>query len=136
MIDDCLFNRQLSIVVRQFDKHVVAFDVDDERRVLDVLVQAVSAGGDIELPSVPRAGHDVAVESSLTEGSACVRADSVERVKSALDVVQGDDSPGDGQLLRGARRDVADGGNAKGLRHGTIEFGVRSSEFGVGYFTP
>lgn len=50
------------------------------------------AGGDVELPSMPGAGDDIAAECAFTERSAGMWADTVKDVKLAGDVVDGKDA--------------------------------------------
>lgn len=46
------------------------------------------AGGDVELPAMPRTGQNAAIEPAFAERAALMRADAIERVKLALDRVE------------------------------------------------
>lgn len=52
-------------------------------------VEAMLAGRNVELPTVPRAGDDISTQRSFTERSAGMRADAVERVELPIDIEQG-----------------------------------------------
>lgn len=61
-------------------------------------VDAVLARRYVELPAVPRAGDDAAVQFALGQRATGVRADAVEREEPILDVKQCDDAAADDEL--------------------------------------
>ena len=46
--------------LREFDPHIVSLDLHGEARLLDARSEGVPPGRHVELPSVPRTGHDAA----------------------------------------------------------------------------
>ena len=60
-------------------------------RLTDSLIQTMVTRLDIELPAMPWTCHDIASQHSLTKRTACVRTDSVEHMKGAIDVIDSKD---------------------------------------------
>src|SRR6478672_3433920 len=83
----------------------------------------VLAGAHVELPAVPGAGDDAALELSLAKRAALVRADAVEGVDGAVDIEEGHNPVAGDAFLGGARREFAFGG---GWMPGSHSFMVTS----------
>ena len=75
---------------------------DADTRILDE-----NAVRQIELPAVPRSGHDVAGNHSFRQRTAAVQTQVVERVEPALDVEDANPAFLDRYLTAAARGDVA-----------------------------
>ena len=72
-------------------------------------VQAMLAGGHVELPAVPRTGHDAARKCTFAQWASLMRAHSIQRVEDTLDVVERNDPLANHELTRCARRAINDG---------------------------
>ena len=59
-----------------------------ESRLRDVAIDLVGASAHVELPTVPRASDDAAVQSPLPQRTALMRAHAIERMKLSIDVEQ------------------------------------------------
>src|SRR5581483_9712429 len=75
------------------------------------------AGAHVELPAVPRTGHNRAGETAFAQRAALMRTDAVERVERAFDVEQRDDSPSGYQLQRTSRRTIGRLGYRRPFSH-------------------
>ena len=62
---------------------------------------------DVELPAVPGAGDDAALELSFAERASLMRADAVEGVDDAINVEKGNDSVARNAFFGGSGRKLA-----------------------------
>jgi hypothetical protein len=76
---------------------------------LDVGIEIVDAGAAIEGPGVPRADDLIAVEITVAEGAAGVRAEAVEETEGALVIAQGVGGAVDLDLGKSAGREIGEG---------------------------
>src|SRR5207245_621615 len=76
-------------ILRDIDQDVVTGDLHGKSRDHDGRVVIVRAATAIELPGVPGTGEIDAVDRSLSQRPAAMRAGSVERVDSALHIADG-----------------------------------------------
>jgi len=58
-------------------------------RDMEIFIGKTRAGAAIEFPGVKRAGENRAVERTVAERAAGVRADAVDRVQSAIHIADG-----------------------------------------------
>jgi hypothetical protein len=79
----------------QRHEHLIALDPNLQARLSDRWAELVLSIADIELPSMPRARDDRTAESSFAQGAALVWANTIESVKSAVDIEQCYDTPCD-----------------------------------------
>ena len=75
-------------------------------RLLDPTVELMLAGNDVELPTVPGAGHDAARQFAFDQRPALVGTDSVQSMEHARDIVQGNHLAGRHKLPRTAWRAI------------------------------
>ena len=84
----------------QLNHHSSVFHARRIRRLTNPLVQAMLAAGHIELPAVPWTSRDIASQRAFAQRSAGVRADPVDYMKHAIDVVNREDSAVSDNLCR------------------------------------
>ena len=91
-----------------FNPHFAVFHLRLKPWLYHGAAKLMLTSAHIELPAVPRAGDDAALQIAFAERSALMRTDAVEREVFPVDVVQRDDPiPRDG-LTTGAGRNLAD----------------------------
>ena len=83
---------------RHLDPDATLFDLDWKTWMLQLVAVLISAVGDIELPSVPRASHDAAPQRSLAQRPAVVGAGPLHRPIFSIDTKQRDNLTGDDHL--------------------------------------
>jgi len=71
---------------RQSYQDPTVFDTRFEGLLHDARVEAVLPGHHIKLPAMPRARHRSADELALSQRSALMRTDSVDRVNLTVDI--------------------------------------------------
>jgi len=103
--------------VRKLDVDVRPLDLEREFRVLDSRVEAVAAGGHVELPAVPRTRHHGPVQAAFAQRPPGVRTNSIQRVKRALNVKERDHSSAGRKFARGAGSNFPDRRQPMPLRH-------------------
>ena len=77
----------------------------------------MTASGHVELPTVPRASDHFAAECSLTQRTTLVRANSVDSVQLAINIVEGHDSISGNPLEHRARRTFGHARNRDPIGH-------------------
>lgn len=92
-----------------FEEDVVAVDVNGEGLDADGRVEVIFAGAAVVLPGVPRADEHVAVEGSLAERAAGMRASAVESVQGSARVTDGVRPAMDFGFEDGSRGELGEG---------------------------
>lgn len=72
---------------------------------------------DVELPSMPRAGHDISSNDSLGERPARVRANTIQSVKSVFQMKQRDNAPSSDKFATGSHWNIGHRRNANTIWH-------------------
>src|SRR6202012_2187523 len=71
------------------NQDLAGVDANGVRRDLDLIIEDASSRRGVELPGVPRAGYEPAVQRTLTQRTALMRASTGEGANLAFDVAEG-----------------------------------------------
>ena len=104
-------------VWRQRDLYVLILHTDRAAGDREIRIAVTLAGADVELPSVPWTGDDLAGERAFADRSSCVRTGIVDRKKRTVHVEQRDPHSVDVDGLAGTRRNLFDFRHRDKLRH-------------------
>jgi hypothetical protein len=104
----------------KLDKNIIPFQLYGKPLMLKICIQAMPPRGDIELPAVPGAGHDVSPKDPITERPARVRANAVQGVKRAIHVKERHHPPARSQFLPRALGDILDTGDTHPFAHAVL----------------
>ena len=94
-----------------------------------MIVQAMLAGGDVELPTMPRAGDDVPLQRTFSQWSAGMGTDAVQRIKFAVNMIHCQNPLAGENLLSGSRGNISNGSDTYSVGHR-----LRSQGIGRGAF--
>jgi hypothetical protein len=118
----CGTSESESRAILQVDQNVISLDAHRESPLHNHKIRIVLAGGQVELPTMPRAGDDVARQATFGQRPTLVRTDTVQRKVLTAQVKQGDDVPVGQALDAPAGGAVADSGNSGPFCHFIVKY--------------